>query len=64
MVVEPNVLAQPTPCLARARILVQIHLLIFDRPPQPFREDVVQRPPLAIPTDRDPCASEQVGVAR
>src|SRR5215210_5053282 len=48
VVVEWDIAAQPAARFARRRIVVQVHLLIFDRAPQPFGEDVVERAALAI----------------
>src|SRR5919202_4758581 len=64
LVVEAEVAAQPHPRLARGGVLVQVHLLIFDRPPQPFGKDVVQRPPPPIHADLHPGHRQPVRVLR
>ena len=48
--------------LPKAVILMQIHFLIFDRPPQPLREDVVKTPAPAVHADPDVMFFEHGGV--
>src|SRR5262249_37070165 len=48
LIIEHKVCAQPLPCLAGARVIAQIDLLILHRAPQPLDKDVVQRPSLAV----------------
>src|SRR5512145_1243179 len=51
VVVKVKVTGQALPCLTWVEIFVQIDLLIFDRAPQPFGEDVIEGAPPAIHTD-------------
>lgn len=51
VIVKPEVRRQALPRFAGTGIVVQIHFLILDRPPQAFRKDVVQRPPATIHAD-------------
>ena len=52
-VVEGQVPGQPFPCLRDAVIGTQVDLFVFDRPPQPFDEDVVPPCVLAVHADLD-----------
>ena len=53
MVVEGEVGREPPPGVPRARIIMEIHLFIFDTPPQPLGDNVVQGPAFAVHTDAD-----------
>src|SRR5258708_11636286 len=53
VVVELQIPCEPVTGLARAGIVVQVDLLIFDRTPQPLGEDVIQRPPAPVHADLD-----------
>src|SRR6266496_2301959 len=64
MVVIPEILGQARPCFTGIGIVVQIHLLIFHTPPQPFNKDVVQRATLAVHTDLDARRQQDTGVLR
>jgi hypothetical protein len=44
-----------------ARIVCEVHVLILDRPPEPFDNDVVQRAAPAIHTDCNPRPFSAVG---
>src|SRR5438093_11059780 len=39
-------------------IILQIDLLIFDRPPQPFHKDIVERPSPPVHTNENPCCCQ------
>lgn len=41
---------------------MQIHLLIFERPPEPLGKDVVQRPATSIHADLDASRFQPLGV--
>src|SRR5919202_5295745 len=62
LVVVGEVPTQPVARLPRRSILAQIDLLVLDRPPQAFDEDVVQGPAFAIHTDLDLGIQQQLGV--
>src|SRR5215216_1950130 len=51
VVVVGEVAVEPVPRLLGARIILQIHLLILDRAPEPLREHVVERSPSAVHAD-------------
>ena len=53
MIVKLQVVRQALSRGARAGILAQAHLFIFHRPPEPFREDVIERSPFAVHADPD-----------
>ena len=64
VIVEVQVPRELDPRIARVGILVQLHLLIFDGPPEPFREHVVEGPSPPIHTDPHACCLEQGRVLR
>lgn len=43
-VVEPDPLPDPDLGLRQRRVVVQVHVLVLERPPHPLDEDVVRRP--------------------
>lgn len=55
LVVKLDLVAQSLPRFPWVRVVLEIHLLIFDGPPHPLGKDIVQRPPFAIHADLDVC---------
>ena len=53
VVVERQVLSQPLLCLHHRLISVQVNVLVFDRPPQPLRKNVVEGATAGVPADSD-----------
>ena len=53
-IVEGQITADRGAGLADAGVGLEVDLFVFDRPPQPFDEDVVAPGPLAIHADGDP----------
>jgi len=53
MAVPPEEVGQADFSLPAIAVGMEIHLLVFDRPPKPFDEDVVVTTPLSRPTDLD-----------
>ena len=49
------------PGVSRRGVLVQVDLLVFDRPPQPFDEDIVERATATVHADGDLRAFEAAG---
>jgi hypothetical protein len=60
-IVELDVPAERRARLAHRVVGTQIHLLVFDRPPQPLDEHVVAPSSLAVHADRDLPATERAG---
>jgi hypothetical protein len=52
-VVEGKAGFQPGMHLRERCVILEIHILILDRPPEPFDEDVIGGPPAAVPADPD-----------
>ena len=53
LIVERQVSFQPVLCFADAVVGMQIHLFVFDTPPEPFDEYVITPAALAIHADGD-----------
>lgn len=53
VVVELEVTVQAVPGFVKALVIMQINFLIFYRPPQPFRKDIVKASAPAVHTDSD-----------
>ena len=53
VVVEGEILRQPKQQLGKARVALEVDVLVLDRAPEPLDEDVVERPPA-------PCAGASV----
>src|ERR1700689_192936 len=51
VIIEAQPRADPTPRFRRRPVALQEDLFIFQAPPEPLDEDVVQIPPLAIHAD-------------
>ena len=51
LVVEAKVTAETVVCVKPGRIVVQVDLFIFNRPPQSLDEDIVQSTSTAVPAD-------------
>ncbi len=62
VVVEAEVAVETAQRVSDRLVVVEINLLPFDRAPEAFDEDVVQRPPAPIPTDLDACLLQPSGV--
>src|SRR5690349_4646245 len=50
-VIKREVLRQPDRQLGHGRVTLQVHVLMLDAAPQPFDEDVVQRPTTPVHAD-------------
>lgn len=59
VIVERDGVCEPEPGFPRARILVEIYLLVFDRPPESFIKHVVQCPPPPMHADAHPGRLQQ-----
>ena len=46
--VEAQIIADTPPCFFRRRIVINIHVLVFDRAPQPFGENVINGSTAAV----------------
>lgn len=64
LIVKAQVGTQALPRLTWRRVVVQIHLLLFDSTPQPFSENVVQCVPFAIHADAHIMRKQQLRVLR
>src|ERR1019366_4035298 len=54
VVVEPEVAGDARSCLRHRRVILQVHLLVFQRSPQALDKDVVHAAPAPVHTDGDP----------
>ena len=66
LIVKPEVVFQSLPQFGRVAVTPQVHVFVLHRPPQPFHEDVVKAPSLAIHAHPDsrPLDRPDPGVAR
>ena len=64
MVVEVDIAAQSLPRLFRIGVVVQVDLLILERPPKALGQNIVERATFAVPTDPDSGLLEAVGIER
>lgn len=64
IIVEMDVVRDPLPGFARVEIIVQVHLLVFERTPEALSKDVIQGAPAAIHTDLDLGSGEPVEILR
>ena len=64
LVVVRDIAAQPGAHVTRGRIVPQIDVFIFDRPPEPLNKDIIQGPPFPIHADFGPRRFQQSGVLR
>src|SRR5262245_13784505 len=64
VVVEGQIPREAHSRLLWASIVIGIHLLILDRTPQPFHEDIVERSALAIHADLHVGGEQQLPVLR
>src|SRR5271165_5393666 len=48
--------------LFREFIIFDVDVFVFNAPPEPLHEDVVQRPPTTVPAHRDPRLLQAAGV--
>ena len=58
VIVEAEIRAQTRNSKCDALVILEINLLVLDRAPQPFDEDVVEDTPSAVHADPDPGALE------
>jgi hypothetical protein len=63
-IVEVKIAIQALISLAWAGIIIQIHLLILDRSPKAFGEDIVTGPPAAIHADLNTGGEQALDVGR
>lgn len=61
MVVEHEVAFEACLKGRDGRIVLEVHVLIRDRPPSPFDKEIVQRAAPAIHADRDPRSRQAAG---
>src|SRR5580693_5392814 len=64
LIVEVQIAADRSTCIADAFISSQIDLLVFDGAPQPLDEHIVPPSAFAIHADRDALFSEDAGEGR
>lgn len=64
MIVERQIASQPGLSFAGRGIVVQVDLFPFDRPPQSFGENIVERTATAVHADRHRMGLEQLDVPR
>src|SRR5271166_727597 len=62
LVVEPEVGRQARLKLRNSFIIFDVDVFVFNAPPEPLHEDVVQRPPTTVPAHRDPRLLQAAGV--
>src|SRR3990170_3709290 len=62
VIVKLQVALKALPCFPRTAVVLQVNILVLDRPPQPLREHVVYRSSLAIHTDLDVRIQEKLNV--
>jgi hypothetical protein len=62
LVVEPEVDRQTRFQLGHQLIVFEVDFFLFDAPPQPLHEYVVQRPPPTVPAHLDPGLLQPLGV--
>ena len=64
VVVAAEELPQPRPCFLDGLDFLQVDMFVLDRAPEPFHEDVVQRPPPPVHADPDPLVQQRLRKAR
>jgi TolB-like protein len=53
LVIETKILFNPGSCLRHRLVVLQVHLLVFERAPQPFNENVVHAASSSVHADTD-----------
>src|ERR1035441_7977801 len=53
VIVEPEIAFDPGACFRHRLVVLQVHLLVFERPPQSFNPDVVHAASAAVHADGD-----------
>ena len=64
MIIEGKVIVQPLPSLTWCFVIVQVHLLIFQRTPKPFSENVVHGPTSPVHADEYLSVKQTTSVLR
>ena len=63
-VVEGKVFSQTVPSVVDGGVGFEVHVFVFDGPPQPFREDIIHAPSTTVHTDRDIFIQQECSVLR